>query len=237
MSEAQLVMRDLELVYPTAGVGPLNLELSPGGNLVILGRNGAGKSTLLRSLAGLLTPRSGQVSLGGHEVGAMSPGRRAEHMAFVASTPPRGSALTVGDVVGLALEAGSKSAGPSDVAAALEMADIADWIDVQLDALSDGMAQRVMMARAFNQAGSMVLLDEPTAFLDVVGRREVMHDLGKWCASGKSVVLATHDLEAVEQAGWANRWLVLRTPEQGGSLLLDEAFNAQKARSILTGEA
>ena len=137
----------------------------------------------------------------------------------------------------LAVDASGRAYDADKVGAAMERGRIDAWADRPMSVLSDGMAQRVMMVRAFVQAKSLVLMDEPTAFLDVVARRDFMNDVGRWCAQGKSVVLATHDLEAVEQAGWAHRWLVVRPPAQGGSLLMDKPFSAEEARQLLLSHA
>ena len=98
------------------------------------------------------------------------------------------------------------------------------------------MAQRVMLVRAFVQARDIVLMDEPTAFLDVVGRKATMEQIGEWMGRGKTVVLSTHDLEAVEAAGWANRWLLLRPPSEGGSTVMEEPFSSAVARRMLMGK-
>ena len=232
----QIAVRNLTLRRPDQGVGTLDFALEPGQNLVLLGRNGSGKSTLLRTLAGLLPPRSGTVELMGQDVHAMAPRRRATLMALAASTPPRETALNVREVLGLAFEASGRTVTSNALDAALEAQGMRDWGGLRLSELSDGMAQRVMLLRAFEQSGAVVLLDEPTAFLDVVGRAEAMADIGRWKENGRSVILATHDLEAVEQAEWADRWLVLRPPSAGGSAMMDTPFSASEARRLLTGQ-
>lgn len=236
MTGMPITAQRLELVHPAEGVGTLDFVVEPGASLVILGRNGAGKTTLLRTLAGLLPAKSGAVLLGETPIAARPARWRAQHMSMVASTPPRGSALTVRDTIALAFEVGGAAVEEDTVPALLASAGMKHWADLQLNDLSDGMAQRVMMVRAFCQADSLVLLDEPTAFLDVAGRKRAMEDMGKWCASGKSVVLSTHDIEAVEAAGWANRWMVLRPRESGGTVFMDGPFDADLARELLMQE-
>lgn len=237
MKDAILHIQDLELRHPSEGVGTLNLKIKGGEGLVVLGRNGSGKSTLLKTMAGLIRPVKGRILLSGQDVGTMSPRDRARDLALVFSTPPHDTPLTVRDVLELALDAGGSAFDDDALGAAMERGRIASWADMPMGALSDGMAQRVMMVRAFVQARSWVLMDEPTAFLDIVARREFMDDVGRWCEEGKSVVLATHDLEAVEQAGWAHRWLLVRPPAQGGSILMDRQFNAEEARGLLLSQA
>lgn len=237
MKDAILQIQELELRHPSEGVGVLNLNIKAGEGLVVLGRNGSGKSTLLKTVAGLIRPAQGQVLLASQEVGAMSPRDRATELALVFSTPPKDTPLTVRDVMELAVDASGRAYDADEVSEAMERGRIDAWADRPMSVLSDGMAQRVMMVRAFLQAESLVLMDEPTAFLDVVARRDFMEDVGRCCAQGKSVVLATHDLEAVEQAGWAHRWLLVRPPAHGGSLLMDKPFSAEEARQLLLSHA
>ena len=232
-----LQIQELELRHPSEGVGVLNLNIKAGEGVVVLGRNGSGKSTLLKTVAGLIRPAQGQVLLAGQEVGTMSPRDRARELALVFSTPPKDSPLTVRDVMELAVDASGRAYDPDEVGAAMERGRIDAWADRPMSILSEGMAQRVMMVRAFLQAESLVLMDEPTAFLDVVARRDFMDDVGRWCEEGKSVMLATHDLEAVEQAGWAHHWLLVRPPAQGGSLLMHKPFSAEEARQLLLSHA
>ena len=233
---AGLTCSSLSISRPEDGVGALSFALQPGSALVVVGRNGTGKSTLLKTLAGLLPPKSGSVLLDGEAIATMPPRQRARRLAFVSSTPPRGTALSVRDVMELALEAGGHPVQPDLVEEAMASGGVKQWAHLEIDTLSDGMAQRVMLARAAVQSDALILLDEPTAFLDVVGRREVMTDLGHWRNAGKTVVLATHDLEAVEESGWADQWLVLRPPSKGGAVLLEEDFDSRAAKALLIGE-
>lgn len=234
--KAGLDCSSLTLCHPTEGVGALSFSLPPGSAMVVVGRNGTGKSTLLKTLAGLLPPKAGSVNLGGASVAAMRPRQRARKLAFVSSTPPRGTALTVRDVMELALEAGGHPVEASRVEKAMQSGGVQRWAQMPLDTLSDGMAQRVMLARAAAQSDTLILLDEPTAFLDVVGRQEVMADVGQWREAGKTVVLATHDLDAVHESGWADRWMVMRPPSEGGVLLPEEAFTSGAAKALLMGK-
>ena len=136
----------------------------------------------------------------------------------------------------LALEAGGHPVQADRVNQAMEEGGVQQWAQMPLDTLSDGMAQRVMLARAAAQSDALVLLDEPTAFLDVVGRREVMADVARWRQAGKTVIMATHDLDAVQESGWADRWLLMRPPSQGGSVVPNEPFTSSAAKALLLGQ-
>jgi iron complex transport system ATP-binding protein len=156
---------------------------------LLVGRNGAGKSSLLRAMAGLQPLQGGSTVLNGSDVHEMSSAERAEHLAFVASTPPRTSQLRVREVLSLAA---SNADRVSEVLA--QYGDLA-WAQQRLDALSDGQAQRVMFARAVLQGTSWIFMDEPTAFLDVPSRRAFWTHAVQVAEQGTTLVLATHDYE------------------------------------------
>lgn len=231
--KASLDIKDLQLIRPIRGAGTLNFSVEPGSAVVVVGRNGTGKSTLLQTLAGLLPARSGGVYWKGRNVHQMNPEERAGCSALVASTPPRSSAMTVRDVVELGLRAGGRLSGQSHVLSIMDEAGISQWANRSLNELSDGMAQRVMMARAAAQGEDMLLLDEPTAFLDVVGRREMLSQMGQWCATGRILWLATHDLEGAEAAGWVTHWLHLESSAERLGTFHCGPFVASEARAAL----
>ena len=228
-----LEIKSLQLIRPAGEGGELNATIEAGSAVVVVGRNGAGKSTLLQTLAGLLPPKKGQVLWDGQDVRLMGPELRASCMAVVASTPPRESRMTVSDVIELGLRAGGHMHDLQAVRTAMETAGIDHWSQLPLSSLSDGMAQRVMMARAAAQGKGMLLLDEPTAFLDVVGRREVLSQMGDWSSEGRILWLATHDLEGVEAAGWSTHWLHLHPGRKQGGTFHKGPFVAEKARQAL----
>ena len=118
----------------------------------------------------------------------------------------------------------------------MERAGIADWADRRLDHLSDGMAQRVMVARAGLQGKEVMVLDEPTAFLDVVGKEDILGQLHHWRTSGRIVVLATHDLDAVSASGSATHWLQLHPGSGTGSTFHEGGFAVKEVREALRRE-
>lgn len=216
----------------------IDATLAPGDFLVVVGRNGAGKSTLLQTVMGLQTARSGSVTLGGESVEAMSPRERASIMALVTSTPPRHAGITVRETLLLGLRAGGRShrakvADADVVEADMQQAGISDWANRRLDALSDGMAQRVMVARAAIQSRQVLVLDEPTAFLDVIGKEDVLLQLNRLRAEGRTVILSTHDLAAVAATGEVSHWLHLHPGKGEGSTLHEGGFDAEVVRSAL----
>lgn len=167
-------------------------RLEAGGMHVLLGANGSGKSTLLRSALGVQPLLHGSVVLeDGHR--EWVPSNRAQwvnHLAFVPSTPPKHVGLTVREVLELS--------GNADDAVR-QNPRTAAWLDVRLSQLSDGQAQQVMVARAMLQSPHWVVLDEPTAFLDVTSQADMWAMLSRHVDGGGSVLMATHDLRGVQR--------------------------------------
>lgn len=167
----------------------------------LVGRNGTGKSTLLRTIAGLVRPAAGEVIVDGRPLVAMHPREKASLISFVSTDGVRVANLKVADVVALGRTPYTDWTGrlTSDdrarVVRSLELVGMLDFSDKAVDTLSDGERQRVMIARALAQDTPIILLDEPTAFLDLPNRYEICLLLGNLARSeGKSVVFSTHDL-------------------------------------------
>ncbi|MDO5286786.1 MAG: ABC transporter ATP-binding protein [Actinomycetia bacterium] len=175
------------------------------GELVALvGPNGAGKSTLLRSLAGLQPSFGGAVRLCGAERDSLSRREVARRMAVVLTDRFDAERLTVHELVALGRQpytgvTGSTSADDERVITdALTVCGALGFRDREVVTLSDGQRQRVLVARALAQQPSVLLLDEPTAFLDPPGRVALIGLLRELCTSrGLAVVVCTHDLEGV----------------------------------------
>lgn len=167
-------------------------EAKGGGFHALLGSNGSGKSTLLRTLLGIHPLISGSVALV-DKLHSFTPSNRdvwVGHVAFVPSTPPRQVGLSVREVLELS--------GNAKKAAKIHPR-LTPWLDKRLSHLSDGQAQQVMVARATLQSSHWVILDEPTAFLDVAAQRELWEMLSRHVAEGGSVIMATHDLRGLSR--------------------------------------
>lgn len=213
------------LVYGHRGralAPPLSVTFESGQIVAILGRNGSGKSTLLNTMAALLKPISGEVRISrGHNDGSpeerplvvhqMSVQERARWVSILlptAETPP----LTVQELVSLGRlphgnlplrasnlgENSSRSLHP--VEQALELCGISHWAARKVQTLSSGQRQRVMLARAVAQDTPIMLLDEPTNYLDVEATDEVFQLLSHLAQQGKIIIVATH------QRDWAQRY-------------------------------
>lgn len=178
-------------------------DLRAGELVALIGRNGAGKSTLLHTLGGLLRPMAGEVSIEGVQIHRMTAAERARHVAMVLSSRPLLPGSTVREVVAMGRHPWTghwgvlQEADRERVTEAMRAADILAVADRPMDELSDGQRQQVMLARALAQTTRVLLLDEPTAHLDLVNQH-LVHGLLRHVARerGALVVHATHDLAA-----------------------------------------
>ncbi len=236
MTAHRIQFDQVQLSRPAEGAARLHFTLEPGAAVVVVGRNGAGKSTMLHTLAGLLAPQSGRVLLGDANIHSMPPSRRAQRISLVTSTPPKPAGLTVADVMALGRRAGDGSGQLAELDADLSAAGIAEWRKLPMDSLSDGMAQRVMVARAGVQSRSVMLLDEPTAFLDLVGREEVLQQMAHWKGDNRTLIVATHDLEAAAAAGWFTHWLHLHPGRDHGATLHHAPLDVDAAKAALRAD-
>lgn len=179
-----------------------SLTIAPGTLTALVGRNGCGKSTLLRTLAGLQKPLAGEVFIAGNNLRHMTPQQRAEKIAVVTSEPMRIDRLTCRELVALGRSPYTGIMGnptPADnaiVDKALQQAGITDFANRQISRLSDGECRRVMLARALAQSTPIILLDEPTSFLDIPGRYEICALLSSLAhQEGKTIIYSTHELQ------------------------------------------
>jgi iron complex transport system ATP-binding protein len=179
----------------------LDLLVPPGRITAIVGANACGKSTLLRSMSRLLAPRAGHVLLDGREVHRMPAKELARTLGLLPQSPIAPEGITVADLVGRGRNPHQRllsrwSAGDDRaVAAALDATQTADLADRSVDELSGGQRQRVWIAMALAQQTEVLLLDEPTTFLDVSHQVEVLDlltDLN--AARGTTIVMVLHDL-------------------------------------------
>ena len=193
---------DLTLGYADADiVSHLDVAVPPGRVTVIVGANGCGKSTLLRGLARLLKPRSGVVSLDGTSVHEQRSTDVARVIGLLPQSPVAPDGITVADLVGRGRYPHQgwfrRWSAEDDVAVAdaLEATGTADLAERRIQDLSGGQRQRVWVAMALAQDTDLLLLDEPTTFLDInhqVELLDLLTDLNR--DHGKTVVMVLHDL-------------------------------------------
>ncbi|WP_432746612.1 ABC transporter ATP-binding protein [Streptomyces sp. JH002] len=179
----------------------LSLDIPPGRITMIVGPNACGKSTLLRGLARLLTPASGSVLLDGASIHSRPTREVATTLGILPQTPVAPDGITVTDLVGRGRyphQGWFRRWSEEDeraVAEALEATDVAELADRAVDELSGGQRQRVWIAMALAQGTDLLLLDEPTTYLDITHQVEVLDLLTDLNASaGTTVVVVLHDL-------------------------------------------
>lgn len=201
------VSHQLEAVDVTLGYGErpvvegLDLAIAPGRITSIVGANGCGKSTLLRALARLLRPESGQVVLDGASIRSRSTREIAQVLGLLPQSPIAPEGIAVADLVGRGRHPHQRALSRwtahdyEVVADALEATGIADLADRSVDELSGGQRQRVWIAMALAQETDILLLDEPTTFLDVAYQIEVLDLLTDLSLTrGTTIVMVLHDL-------------------------------------------
>ncbi len=179
----------------------LDVEIPDGSFTVVVGPNACGKSTLLRALSRLLRPRAGTVVLDGKEIRSLPSKEVARRLGLLPQSLVAPDAITVADLVargryphqGL-LRQWSR-ADEAAVAAALRATDVADLAPRAVDELSGGQRQRVWLAMVLAQETPLLLLDEPTTFLDIAHQIEVLDLLAELHAQrGHTLVAVLHDL-------------------------------------------
>ncbi|GAB3995800.1 ABC transporter ATP-binding protein [Spirosoma daeguense] len=214
----------------------LELELLPGQLVCLLGPNGAGKSTLMRTLAGLQPQLDGQITIDGQSVATLRPADVARKLSLVLSDRIDAGTLRVCELVALGRTPHTGWLGKLSqqdnalVQQAMMDTDTLVFANRRLQELSDGERQKVMLARALAQDTPLILLDEPTAHLDLPNRVEMMrllHQLTR--LTKKAILLSTHELDLALQMA-DKLWLLnpkgqlsAGTPED---LVLTGAFEA-----------
>jgi iron complex transport system ATP-binding protein len=212
----------------------LNAELHQGEMTCLLGANGKGKSTLMKTICGFLKSIDGAIHLNGQLTSAMSEKELARQIAIVLTDKIAIPNATVFELVayGRSPFTGLMGRLSGDdkviVNTAIEQCGIAHKINSPLSALSDGERQKATIAKALAQDTNIIILDEPTAFLDLPAKVEIMQLLRRLASDGKSILMSTHDLDLALQMA-DKLWLLNPDGIHCGSpedLLLNNAFQS-----------
>jgi len=192
----------------------INLSLAEGELTCLIGNNGTGKSTLLRTLSSMLSPLRGTVTLHGRPLADYSRKEIAREVGLVLTRRLEGLTLTVSEVVAMGRNPYTGfwgTLGKNDraiVDKALADTGISSLADRILSTLSDGEAQKAMIAKTLAQQTPVILLDEPTAFLDYRSKAELMRLLQLLAhEEHKTIIASTHDLPLALL--FADRWLLM----------------------------
>lgn len=177
----------------------IELSARAGEIIAVLGPNGAGKSSLLRALVGL-APYTGQITLGQHEVAALSAQQRATRVAFVPQQSALRAALPVHEVVAQGRYAHRSGLGPNArdraaVEAALQVTGSAALASRPFTQLSLGEQRRVLLARALSSEARVLCLDEPSAAFDVAHALQLYALLRELAHKGHAIVIVLHQLD------------------------------------------
>ena len=203
----EVVLKDLVIGYNTRTgqrrvTAPLSVKLPEGRLICLVGRNGVGKSTLLRSLSALQQPLSGDVLLDGRSISSYSHKALARLVSVVTTRDVPVPSMTSWEVVALGRSPYTQFWGqlsPADkeiVDRSIDITGISPLASRRVGSLSDGERQKVMIAKAIAQETPVILLDEPTAFLDYPSKVSTLSLLSRLAREmGRTILVSTHDVE------------------------------------------
>lgn len=199
--EAILQLNNVSLGYNKTIYSNINAHASKGEMVAIIGANGTGKSTLLKSISGVQPYKKGQISILGKEIKQYKPSQLALNVSFVPSQSPRAKNFSLSDMLATGCYNRSNWLGTISnedeilIKETLEKVGLANFQNRDVSTLSDGEFQRAAIARSLVQDSQIILLDEPTAFLDIANKIIVANLLKAIAQKGnKTIIFSTHDL-------------------------------------------
>ncbi|WP_138843364.1 ABC transporter ATP-binding protein [Rhodococcus pyridinivorans] len=226
----RLIVDDLDLSIPTGVV------------TTVIGPNGCGKSTLLRALSRLLKPRTGTVLLDGHDITTMRTREVARVLGMLPQAPVAPEGLTVADLVSRGRHPHQSwfrqwsSDDEDEVAIALERTGIADLADRPIDELSGGQRQRAWISMALAQGTDILLLDEPTTYLDLAHSVEVLDLVDRLHSElGRTVVMVLHDLNLAVR--YSDHLVVMKDGRVVASGVPSEVITVELLREVFDLDA
>jgi iron complex transport system ATP-binding protein len=216
MNETHFCVRDLSLAYGKKRIiEALNIDIPIGHITALIGRNGSGKSTLLKAMARLIQPHGGAAYLNGKAIHTMSTREVSRRLAILPQHPQSPEGMTVEELVWhgrfphQSVWGGRRKEDRQIVQWAMEMTGVTEWADRPLSSLSGGQRQRAWIAMALAQKTPLLLLDEPTTYLDLAYQIDVLDLLKRLNETeGITVVMVIHDIN--QAARYAHRLIALR---------------------------
>ena len=243
MEQAYLTTSNLAVGYrKTALFHSLHLNIREGEVIALIGPNGSGKSTLLKSLARQIPLVDGSVYLDGKDLSAMTAGDLAKQMAVVLTGPLRAEQMRCIDVVAMGRYPYTGRLGilsktdRQKVWKALEQVDAASLADRDYREISDGQRQRILLARAICQEPKVILLDEPTTFLDIHHKIKLLTILRKMAKENQiTVILSLHEIDLAQKA--ADRVLCVKGDVLEPLGTPEEIFREDRIRALYEMES
>jgi iron complex transport system ATP-binding protein len=229
-----LVIDSLKIGYASKSLlSPLSASANSGEMVAILGRNGIGKSTLLRTIQGLQPSLGGNVLIDGKNISIFSGIQLARKIGYISTEIVKVSHMTIYDLVALGRFPYTNWIGRIDydthkiIHDSIEKTGLKGLEDRYISELSDGERQRAMIARILAQDTDILIMDEPTAFLDIASKYEIVNLMRGLTSEGKTIIFSTHDFNiAINQAD--KIWLIHGSDLTEGApedLILTDAFN------------
>lgn len=242
ITPAELAARALHVRYGAREImSGLDLTVPSGGFTVIIGPNGCGKSTLLRTLARMIRPAAGAVTLDGQNLAGIRTKTIARSIGTLAQSPATPAAITVADLVARGRNphqsllrqwgAGDEAA----VGAALAEVGMAEHADRLVEELSGGQRQRAWIAMALAQETPILLLDEPTTYLDIAHQIDVLDLCSRLHEAGRTLVAVLHDLNLA--ARYATHIVAMRDGAIVAEGTPDRVITAELLRSVFDLDA
>lgn len=227
-----LAVEDLVVGYGDETVlSGVSVQVERGELVGLVGPNGAGKTTLIRTLLGALEPETGSATIDGDSVHSLTSREASRRLAAVPQTTQLSFSFTVREIVEMGRHPRRPRVGPdpdpSAVDAALERTDITHLADRDIDAVSGGERQRVLLARALAQDAPALAVDEPTASLDINHQIRTLELIANLAKEGRAVLAAIHDLTLA--ARYCDRLVLL---EDGAVVAAGDPASVLKSESL-----
>lgn len=212
----------------------LNFELKRGEMTTIMGINGAGKSTLIKTICGIIPPLGGSIEIAGKDIKSISQNDMSQHISIVLTERIADGGITGYDVVSLGryhytgFFGGNSKEDTEIINNSIESVGISHLKDIPIANMSDGERQKIMIAKSLCQQSDIIILDEPTAFLDIRSRIEIMQLLCKCAKSeNRAILVSSHDLEQSIQYS-DNLWIMAK----GEGLFCDTTEQTISSKNI-----
>ncbi len=195
---------NLSIGQETPIVEAINAQAFKNDLIVLTGENGSGKSTLLKTIAGIYKVLSGEIFISGESISLLPQKKRAEKLAFASTQRIREDYIRIEDVVRFGqfpyLQLSESENNNNEVEKAITLMGIDKIRNKYLNQVSDGEWQKANIARVLAQKTDLILMDEPTAFLDYPSRMRLYRDLKEICLTqNKTIIVSTHDIDSVKE--------------------------------------